>query len=118
MQRVGALTASDDTKPVRTPKPRVTVTRVGSGETADPEVFTNRCDLHGLRVDEAIDRLIYALDRAASAGHSSLAISHGRGTGALRKAVREHLRECVYISHFSTAAPEDGGEGVTIAFLR
>jgi DNA mismatch repair protein MutS2 len=81
-------------------------------------VFTDRCDLHGLRVDEAIDRLIYALDRAASAGHSSLAISHGRGTGALRKAVREHLRECVYISHFSTAAPEDGGEGVTIAFLR
>jgi DNA mismatch repair protein MutS2 len=118
MQRVGALTAAGDAEPPRSTTPRVTVTRVGRSETADPEVFTDRCDLHGLRVDEAIDRLIYALDRAASAGHCSVAISHGRGTGALRKAVREHLRDGVYISRFSTAAPEDGGEGVTIAFLR
>ena len=87
-------------------------------ETDGQESFADRCDLHGLRVDEAIDRLVYALDRAASAGHSSLAISHGRGTGALRKAVREYLRQCAYISHFSPATPEDGGEGVTIAFLR
>jgi DNA mismatch repair protein MutS2 len=118
MQRVGASIASDDAKPARTAKPRVTVTRVGSGELDDVEGSSDRCDLHGLRVDEAIDRLVYALDRAASAGHGSLAISHGRGTGALRKAVREHLRHCVFISHFTTAPPDDGGEGVTIAFLR
>jgi DNA mismatch repair protein MutS2 len=118
MQRVGALIASDEAKPVRAAKTRVTVTRVGSRELDDPDVPTDRCDLHGLRADEAIDRLVYALDRAASAGHSSLAISHGRGTGALRRAVHEHLRHCVYISHFSIAAPEEGGEGVTIAFLR
>jgi DNA mismatch repair protein MutS2 len=118
MQRVGASTASDDAKSTRTAKPRVTVTRIASDEPDDADGITDRCDLHGLRVDEAIDRLVYALDRAASAGHGSLAINHGRGTGALRKAVREHLSHCVFISHFSTAAPDDGGEGVTIAFLR
>jgi DNA mismatch repair protein MutS2 len=118
MQRVGASTVSDDAKSTRTAKPRVTVTRVASDEPDDADGITDRCDLHGLRVDEAIDRLVYALDRAASAGHGSLAINHGRGTGALRRAVREHLSHCVFISRFSTAAPDDGGEGVTIAFLR
>jgi DNA mismatch repair protein MutS2 len=118
MQRVGALTASDDARTVRAAKPRVTVTRAEPAESDDLEGSTDRCDLHGLRVEEALDRLAYALDRAASAGHSSLAINHGRGTGVLRKAVGEYLRQCVFISHYSLAPPDQGGDGVTIAFIR
>ena len=123
MERVGALEPSQEPQPTARAAPRITVTRAeSSGEQAvgpaDLETDADRCDLHGLRVDEALDRLTYALDRAASAGRSSLAISHGRGTGTLRKVVREYLRDCPYISHFSAAAQQDGGDGVTIAFFR
>jgi DNA mismatch repair protein MutS2 len=119
MERVGALEPSRDPQPTTRSTPRITITRADSaGGPADLETDADRCDLHGLRVDEALDRLAYALDRAASAGRSSLAISHGRGTGTLRKVVREYLRDCPYISHFSAAAQQDGGDGVTVAFFR
>jgi len=119
MERVGALEFSQEPKPTGRAAPRITVTRASSADgPVDLEAGADRCDLHGLRVDEALDRLAYALDRAASAGRSSLAISHGRGTGTLRKIVREYLRDCPYISHFATAAQQDGGDGVTIAFFR
>jgi DNA mismatch repair protein MutS2 len=119
MERVGALEPTEDPQPTASTAPRITVTRVSSeGGPADLETDADRCDLHGLRVDEALDRLAYALDRAASAGRSSLAISHGRGTGTLRKVVREYLRDCPYISHFAGAAQQDGGDGVTVAFFR
>jgi DNA mismatch repair protein MutS2 len=123
MERVGALEPSQQPQATGRATPRITVTRASSagGQAVGPvdlESDADRCDLHGLRVDEALDRLTYALDRAASAGRSSLAISHGRGTGALRKAVREYLRDCPYISHFAAAAQQDGGDGVTVAFFR
>jgi len=119
MERVGALEAPQQQGATARAAPRITVTRAAAADDpADLEVDTDRCDLHGLRVDEALDRLAYALDRAASAGRSSLAISHGRGTGTLRKVVREYLRDCPYISHFAAAAQQEGGDGVTVAFFR
>ncbi len=122
MERVGALELAAERSAAQRDAPRVTVTRAradGAGAAESDLGFdSDRCDLHGLRVDEALDRLAYALDRAASAGRASLAISHGRGTGTLRRVVREYLRDCPYISHFSSAAQENGGDAVTIAFLR
>ena len=123
MQRVGALTSSIDAKAKGREAPRITVTRTGTlaeraAEPVDVEAGADRCDLHGLRVDEALERLVFALERAASAGRSSLAINHGRGTGALRKAVREYLRDCPYVAHFSSASQQDGGDGVTVATFR
>ena len=58
------------------------------------------------------------LDRATRAGLSELFIVHGLGTGALRNAVRHHLRESPYVSEFTAAAADEGGEGVTLAKLR
>jgi DNA mismatch repair protein MutS2 len=80
-------------------------------------VDAGRCDLRGLRVDEALDRLVYALDRAASAGRHRLVIVHGLGSGALRDAVRRHLAESPYATRFAPGAPEEGGDGVTTAEL-
>jgi DNA mismatch repair protein MutS2 len=119
MERVGALEPAREPQPAGRAAPRITVMRADSADRqAELETDADRCDLHGLRVDEALDRLAYALDRAASAGRSSLAINHGRGTGTLRKVVREYLNDCAYISHFAGAAQQDGGDGVTIAFFR
>jgi DNA mismatch repair protein MutS2 len=44
-------------------------------------------------------------------------IVHGLGTGALRKAIREHLRDSPYVTRFESADPREGGDGVTVALL-
>ena len=59
-----------------------------------------RCDLRGLRVDEALDRLAAALDDALARDCAELCIVHGVGTGALLRAVRAHLRESPYVTRF------------------
>ena len=77
----------------------------------------SRCDLRGLRVGEAIERLTDALDAAAAAGNPQLVVVHGVGTGALLRAVREHLRESPYVANFEVGDPEAGGDGVTVVRL-
>ena len=98
--------------------PRVTF-EVAAGRGAHDLVAgdSGRCDLRGLRVDEARDRLAADLDRALSAGRARLEIVHGIGTGALRRAVREELAAAPFVTRVLDAPPEQGGDGVTIAEL-
>ena len=70
-------------------------------------------DLRGFRVDEAIARLEAALNDAALDGADTLRIIHGKGTGALRRGLREFLTtHPLAQSHTDGEGP--GGEGVTI----
>jgi DNA mismatch repair protein MutS2 len=78
---------------------------------------TQRCDLRGLRVDEAQDRLAAEIDRALASGSSRLEIVHGIGTGALRRAVREQLAASPFVTQVADAPPDEGGDGVTLAEL-
>jgi DNA mismatch repair protein MutS2 len=94
-------------KPVMRPSP---TTPSGGGGT-------ERCDLRGQRVDEALDALGAALDRAASGGRDRLLVIHGLGTGALRKAVREHLAASPYVARLEPAEPGEGGDGASVAYL-
>ena len=64
-----------------------------------------------------IERLTDALDAAAAAGNPQLVVVHGVGTGALLRAVREHLRESPYVANFEVGDPEAGGDGVTVVRL-
>jgi DNA mismatch repair protein MutS2 len=43
---------------------------------------------------------------------------HGHGTGALRDAVREALRASHYVARMRPGDPGEGGEGVTVVWLR
>jgi DNA mismatch repair protein MutS2 len=76
-----------------------------------------RCDLRGHRVDEAVDRLSAAVDQATADGRDGLLVIHGHGTGALREAVRNHLRGSPYVGKVRPGADDEGGEGVTLAEL-
>jgi DNA mismatch repair protein MutS2 len=48
---------------------------------------------------------------------SSVRIIHGKGTGALRIAIREQLKHHPLIKSFVSAPPQEGGDGVTIVKL-
>ncbi|MEK7682837.1 MAG: endonuclease MutS2 [Chloroflexota bacterium] len=74
--------------------------------------------LRGQTVDEALEQLERSLDSAYLAGMPFLRVIHGKGTGRLRQAVRESLRKSPYVDSFETAAPAEGGEGVTVARLK
>jgi DNA mismatch repair protein MutS2 len=73
-------------------------------------------DLRGLRVDQAIHILDGWLNDAALDGTSSLRIIHGKGTGALRNAIREWLDKHPLVASAS-AGQGPGGDGVTVAEL-
>jgi DNA mismatch repair protein MutS2 len=68
----------------------------------------------GLRVEEALPRVDRAIDEAFLAGLKELEVIHGAGTGRLRKAIREHLREHALVKAFVPGGPGRGGDGVTV----
>jgi DNA mismatch repair protein MutS2 len=85
-------------------------------ETALGEGFAG-CDLRGLRLEEALGRLVVSLDRAAVTGQRSLLVLHGLGSGVLRDAVRAHLTNSPYVASFARGDPQQGGDGVTVVQL-
>ncbi|HJP72322.1 MAG TPA: endonuclease MutS2 [Candidatus Limnocylindria bacterium] len=74
-------------------------------------------DLHGERVEAALERLRAYLDDALLAGLDSVVIVHGIGTGALRRAVRDALREHPRVQGMRGGRKDEGGEGATVAEL-
>jgi DNA mismatch repair protein MutS2 len=120
MERVALPPAEPTREEARRERaPRVAVQAAGHGvEDAPSRGGSERCDLRGLRVDEALAELTRALDRAVLASRTRLDVVHGIGTGALREAVRAHLADSPYVERFGPAAPEAGGEGVTEIGLR
>ena len=72
-------------------------------------------NLIGLNTDEAIARLDKYMDDAYIAHIPTVRIVHGKGTGALRTAVHNHLKRLKYVKSFQLAEFGEGDAGVTIA---
>ena len=79
-------------------------------ETLDSQ----RLDLRGMRVDEALFKLDTFIDRAILSNLQSIDILHGKGTGALQEAVHEYLKDLKYIKNYEFAPIDQGGAGITI----
>ena len=71
--------------------------------------------LIGMTVDEAMGHLDKYLDDAWLAHVPSVRIVHGKGTGALRNAVHQHLKRCKYVKSYRLGTFGEGEAGVTIA---
>ena len=80
--------------------------------------IADELNLHGMFVKEALDITIKYLDDAVLAGLPSVRILHGKGTGALRKAVQDELRENPLVSNYQFAPFDQGGEGVTVVTFK
>lgn len=90
---------------------RTNVAEVGKGKTATASV---ELDLRGLTVDEAIERTDKYLDDAALAGLPMARIIHGKGTGALRQAIRDMLKGHRSVRNYRYGESGEGGDGVTV----
>jgi DNA mismatch repair protein MutS2 len=70
--------------------------------------------VRGLTVDEALPLVDDYLDRAYRSGLPWVRIIHGKGSGALRKAIRDALRAHPLVKNASSAADNEGGDGATV----
>ena len=75
-------------------------------------------NLQGQTVYEATEKTDKYLDDASLAGLPSIRIIHGKGTGALRAAIHELLRDHPLVAQFKLAPQNEGGDGATIVTLR
>ena len=75
-------------------------------------------DVRGMRAFEAEETLQKSLDAALVAGNSQLAIIHGKGTGALQKALHALLKQHPAVESYGFSRPELGGSGRTEVVLR
>ena len=89
----------------------------GSGKIkmAKSASVSTEINLIGKTVDEALAELDKYLDDAYIAHMPSVRIVHGKGTGALRNAVHQHLKRCKYVKTYRLGTLGEGDAGVTIA---
>ena len=98
----------------------------GLGKTRGTEVHlqaaqqNGRSELNviGQTTDEAVDAVDKFLDEASMAGLAQLRIIHGHGTGALRRAIADLLKDHPHVARFTAAPQDQGGSGATIVELK
>ena len=103
-----------DTKP----KKQVKKTGVANMVKSKANAIKSSIDLRGYMVDEAIYEIDKYLDDAFLAGYDSVQIIHGKGTGALRKGVQEHLKRHHYVKTMRIGGFDEGGAGVTVVEIK
>ncbi|MGI5836797.1 MAG: endonuclease MutS2, partial [Chloroflexota bacterium] len=139
LQRVGTITSLLDEKGEVEVQLGSIRTRVKAGELSrtdqrdqslsrEPEItyrvdmdrapaVSLQLDLRGRRVEEAQEELDQYLHDAYMAGLKVVRIIHGKGTGAVRQAVRMQLDGSPLVRHYEPAEAREGGDGATVVSL-
>ncbi len=74
--------------------------------------------LRGLRVEDALEQVDKYLDTAYLAGLPRVSLIHGKGTGALRDALRRYLAQHPFVDSFRSGGHYEGGTGVTVVTFK
>ncbi len=82
-----------------------------------PDYSSIKIDLHGLRAEEALEKLDKFLSDALITGYDEVLVSHGIGTGRLAYAVKKFLEKYPKIKNFEDAPVSLGGYGATLVKL-
>jgi DNA mismatch repair protein MutS2 len=79
----------------------------------------NTLNVRGMRVDDALGMMESFIDRMYMTDARVGYVLHGHGTGALREAVRKHLKagSVPHVRDAGPAAEGDGGDAVTVFYL-
>jgi DNA mismatch repair protein MutS2 len=76
--------------------------------------FKQEIDVRGMRVDEALQAVMYFIDDAIQVGVGRVRILHGTGTGALRQVIREYLSTVNGVKNYRDEHVQFGGSGITV----
>ncbi|SEU25798.1 DNA mismatch repair protein MutS2 [Myxococcus fulvus] len=92
--------------------------RASTAAGAPVDATNFRCDVRGMRADEALAEVESFLDQGMRSGEEAALIVHGHGTGALKQALRDYLANSPYIRMYRPGESHEGGDGVTVVALR
>lgn len=112
LEDLAPATGSDTS--VAEPTPAVRLRR----EVEDEMELDKELNLIGWRVEPALEELDSYLDRALLSPHREIRVVHGFGSGRLRRAVREYLRDHPAVSGSRPGRGNEGGDGATVVTMR
>ena len=106
IERLSRRQARGEDRPQLTLPPR--------DETVTPDM---QMDVRGWRVDDMLPEVDQYLNDAYMAGMPFVRVLHGKGTGALRQALRQQLTHHPLVRSYESAPANEGGDGVTVVTL-
>ncbi|MDD6483293.1 MAG: endonuclease MutS2 [Clostridiales bacterium] len=112
---ISNLRKLDEKKPAETAKTYVKSTRALNSKT---KTASTEVDVRGQYPEEAWSNVEKFLDDCYLAGISPVNIIHGKGTGVLKKMIRENLRKHRYVKSFRPGRYGEGEDGVTVCELK
>ncbi len=95
------------------PKPKKKV----SLNVSKPQSADIKLDLHGQRVEDAMENLDKFLSDSLLAGYEEILVYHGIGAGKLASATKEFLKKHPKVKAFEDAHPSSGGFGAKVIKL-
>ncbi len=104
----------------KAPQKKYQPRRAPSGAATDKVTRTPEMEINliGMTVEEALHEADKFIDNAVMSGLTTVYLIHGKGTGALRKGIHEHLRHHKSVRSFRLGVYGEGEAGVTVAELK
>jgi DNA mismatch repair protein MutS2 len=99
------------------PAPALAATSASVHDLAPARTVDATVDVRGERVEDALALLDKFVDESLLVPREVVFVIHGHGTGALRSAVRAHLAMHAAVARWRPGKDNEGGDGVTIAWL-
>ncbi|NWF88597.1 MAG: endonuclease MutS2 [Ignavibacteriaceae bacterium] len=93
-------------------------TTLGSHIKLNTNFPSYRIDIRGEKAAEAEFEVVKFIDEAMVGGLKRIEILHGKGTGALKKMVKDVLKSHEHVASFAFAPIEQGGDGITVVDLK
>jgi len=84
---------------------------------SSPIMTKKELNLIGYTIADALPLVDRIIDQALVHGYTKVKIIHGMGSGALKKAVREHLKGNCYVKDFIPGGRDGGNDGITVVEL-
>jgi DNA mismatch repair protein MutS2 len=84
---------------------------------SSPMMTKKELNLIGYTIADALPLVDRIIDQALVHGHAKVTIIHGMGSGALKKAIREHLKENCYVKDFIPEGRDGGNDSITVVEL-
>lgn len=107
--------SSDVSNSTNVKKPQTVTTR---RHVSNVKAIHSEIDLRGMTVDDALRVTDRFIDEAYLNNLNQVRIIHGKGTGALRQAIKEALSSSKYIKQHYFAPANEGGDGATVVILK
>jgi len=118
--RVAVAELGPPAKGKEAPKPVKKEARLEKAQAVSAQPLTlasPTLDVRGQRAEDALRNIEQFLDRCVRNGDESAIVIHGHGTGAIKRELRDFLKNSPYARSFRPGEAGEGGDGATVIFL-